>query len=65
MNESYNFNEVNYSINISDDPNNCINNLLQENNLCPCPPDISYNANKNEINIMNKDFGLISLIECN
>ena len=62
-NEKYIYHPQNSSIAMSDDPNDCLNVVLKKYNLCPCPPQIKYNSQKNSMYV-NTDMGDITLNSC-
>ena len=62
-NEKYIYHPQNSSIAMSDDPNDCLNIVLKKYNLCPCPPQIKYNSQKNSMYV-NTDMGDITLNSC-
>lgn len=60
-NEKYTFkgDKLYFTSNQSD----CLNANLKKYNACPCPPNISFNSNKNLFNI-NSVIGVIPLDSC-
>ena len=61
--------DVNYEINstliyIINNTDNCLNNILDDYNLCPCPPSIEYDQKSDEVIISNDKIGYINLLKC-
>ena len=62
-NEKYTYHFQNSSIEMSNNPKDCLNLVLKKYNLCPCPPQIKYNAQTNSMYV-NTDMGDIELDSC-
>ena len=50
-NEKYSYHPENKEIDMPSDPNDCLNQVLEKYNLCPCPPNIKYDNTSNVIDI--------------
>ena len=48
---------------MSSDPKDCLNQILEKYNLCPCPPDIEYDDINNIVNVYT-NMGDVSMKSC-
>lgn len=62
-NEKYSYNADNKEIDMSSDPNDCLNKVLEKYDLCPCPPNIKYDDTDNIIDVYT-NLGDVSMKSC-
>ena len=62
--ENYEYNYSDFSIQLPNDKDDCLNQVLEKYNLCPCPPQSFYNVNENSVSILNDIIGVIELKKC-
>ena len=62
--EHYQYNSTNTHLYLPKDPNDCLNKILSEYGVCPCPPNVVYAAKSNQLTIEGTQIGSIILKSC-
>ena len=62
--EPYTYNVKDFTINLPDDPDDCINTHLEEYSACPCPPKLVYDNPHNQIVMQDTVIGSIVMESC-
>ena len=63
-NEPYQYNESNFHIYLSEDQDDCINDNLKKHGACPCPPELVYDADDNQLIMQHTPIGSITMKSC-
>lgn len=62
--EPYHYNTTNTHLYLPEDPSDCLNVNLKKHGACPCPPEIVYQATKNQLLMEHTPIGTIVLKSC-
>ena len=64
LDEEYQYDYSSYSIQLPQNQDDCLNEILNKYNLCPCPPESFYNKDSDSVSILNDIIGVIELTKC-